>query len=133
MKKACNFAGLFHSERKNPSKWQSHTPLLNSRFELVHLNALTTPPVGSVYFCVSPLHYVYLCVKFALSTFGTVNMQSTKLIRMLKEDGWQEVRIKGSHHHFKHPTKKGLVTVPHPKKDLPEGTVISILKQASLK
>ncbi|MFH3664037.1 type II toxin-antitoxin system HicA family toxin, partial [Acinetobacter baumannii] len=30
------------------------------------------------------------------------------------------------------PTKKGLVTIPHPKKDLPNGTVKSILKQAGL-
>lgn len=60
-------------------------------------------------------------------------MNSTKLIRMLEEDGWQLIRTKGSHHHFKHPTKLGLVTVPHPKKDLPVGTVTSILKQAGLK
>lgn len=60
-------------------------------------------------------------------------MNSTKLIRMLEDDGWQEIRINGSHHHFKHSTKKGLVTVPHPKKDLPVGTVTSILKQAGLK
>lgn len=60
-------------------------------------------------------------------------MNSTKLIRMLKEDGWKNVRTKGSHHHFKHPTKSGLVTVPHPEKDLPIGTVNSILKQAGLK
>ena len=60
-------------------------------------------------------------------------MNSTKLIRMLEEDGWKEVRCKGSHHHFKHPTKPGLVTVPHPNKDLPPGTINSVLKQAGLK
>ena len=60
-------------------------------------------------------------------------MNSAKLIRMLEDDGWQVIRINGSHHHLKHPTKKGLVTVPHPKKDLPAGTVASILKQAGLK
>lgn len=60
-------------------------------------------------------------------------MNSTTLIRMLEEDGWIEVRTKGSHHQFKHPAKPGLVTVPHPKKDLPAGTVNSILKQAGLK
>lgn len=59
-------------------------------------------------------------------------MHSSKLIRMLKEDGWQQVRVTGSHHHFKHPEKKGLVTVPHPKKDLPLGTYRSILKSAGL-
>jgi predicted RNA binding protein YcfA (HicA-like mRNA interferase family) len=52
---------------------------------------------------------------------------------MLEEDGWQHIRTNGSHHHFKHPVKKSLLTVPHPKKDLPTGTVKSILKTAGLK
>ena len=60
-------------------------------------------------------------------------MNSSDVIRMLEADGWSEVRVTGSHHHFKHQTKAGLVTVPHPKKDLPKGTVNSILKQAGLK
>ena len=59
-------------------------------------------------------------------------MKSLDLIKMIAADGWYEVRVKGSHHHFKHPTKEGLVTVPHPKKDLPIGTVNNILKQAGL-
>lgn len=60
-------------------------------------------------------------------------MNSTKLLRMLEDDGWLVLRIKGSHHQMKHPTKPNLVTVPHPKKELPIGTVTSILKQAGLK
>ncbi|WP_426072565.1 type II toxin-antitoxin system HicA family toxin [Janthinobacterium sp. DSP2-3-3] len=60
-------------------------------------------------------------------------MNSSHLIWMLKEDGWEEVRVKGSHHHFKHAEKPGLVTVPHPKKDLPVGTGNSILRSAGLK
>ncbi|MGC5885758.1 type II toxin-antitoxin system HicA family toxin [Ralstonia pseudosolanacearum] len=59
-------------------------------------------------------------------------MQSAQVIRMLEEDGWELRRITGSHHQFKHPRKPGLVTVPHPKKDLPIGTVRSILKTAGL-
>ncbi|MCL1619524.1 type II toxin-antitoxin system HicA family toxin [Ralstonia sp. SM1864_UCD524_TZ4] len=58
-------------------------------------------------------------------------MQSAQLIRMLEDDGWQLVRINGSHHHYKHPEKPGLLTVPHPKKDLPIGTVRSIQKKAA--
>jgi predicted RNA binding protein YcfA (HicA-like mRNA interferase family) len=50
----------------------------------------------------------------------------------VQKDGWHIVRTKGSHHHFKHQKKKGLVTIPHPKKDIPMGTVKSILKQAGL-
>ncbi|TCB50978.1 type II toxin-antitoxin system HicA family toxin [Acinetobacter sp. ANC 4779] len=60
-------------------------------------------------------------------------MKSLDLIKMIEEDGWYQVRCKGDHYHFKHSTKKGLVTVPHPKKDLPIGTLKSILKQAGLK
>ncbi|AQZ81583.1 addiction module toxin, HicA family [Acinetobacter calcoaceticus] len=60
-------------------------------------------------------------------------MKSLDLVKMIEADGWYLDRIKGSHHHFKHPTKKGIVTIPHPKKDLPSGTVKNILKQAGLK
>ena len=50
-------------------------------------------------------------------------------------DGWQLVKIDGSHHHYKHPQKSGKVTIPfHTKpKDLDKKNVNSILKQAGLK
>lgn len=60
-------------------------------------------------------------------------MNSREVIAKLKADGWQMVAAKGSHHQFKHPTKPGRVTVPHPKRDLPKGTLNSIWKQAGLK
>ncbi len=60
-------------------------------------------------------------------------MRSREVIELLEADGWYEVAVKGSHHQFKHPTKHGRVTVPHPKSDLPKGTYQSILKQAGLK
>lgn len=60
-------------------------------------------------------------------------MNSIQLIKRLEGDGWYLVRIKGSHHHFKHPEKPGLVTVPHSKKDLPVGTWKSVPKDAGLK
>jgi predicted RNA binding protein YcfA (HicA-like mRNA interferase family) len=60
-------------------------------------------------------------------------MESRELIKLIKADGWEHVRTVGSHYQFKHPTKSGIVTVPHPKKDLPSGTVNSVLKQAKLK
>ncbi|MDF3696639.1 type II toxin-antitoxin system HicA family toxin, partial [Enterobacter hormaechei] len=41
-------------------------------------------------------------------------MDSRNAIAMIEADGWYLVRVKGSHHQFKHPTKKGLVTVKHP-------------------
>ena len=57
-------------------------------------------------------------------------MTSREVIAKLKEDGWTLVHARGSHHHFKHPNKPGRVTVPHPKKGLPIGTLRSIYKQA---
>jgi len=51
---------------------------------------------------------------------------------MLEKDGWVLVATKGSHHQFKHPSKAGRVTVPHPKRDIPSGTLKSILKQAGV-
>ncbi len=57
-------------------------------------------------------------------------MNSREVIRRLVADGWELVRTKGSHHQYRHPSKPGLVTVPHPKRDLPIGTVRSIAKQA---
>lgn len=50
----------------------------------------------------------------------------------LEDDGWFLVSIKGSHHHFKHKEKPGKVTLPHPKSNLPKGTVRSIARQAGL-
>lgn len=60
-------------------------------------------------------------------------MSSKDLFKILKEDGWILKAIVGSHHQFVHPIKRGKVTVPHPRKDLPDKTVMSILKQAGLK
>lgn len=60
------------------------------------------------------------------------NKSSREVIQMLKADGWVMVAQVGSHTQFKHPTKTGRVTVPHPKKTLPIGTLKSIMKQAGL-
>jgi len=60
-------------------------------------------------------------------------MHSRDLIKQLQKDGWYEVSQVGSHKQFKHPTKKGRVTVPHPKRDIPIGTLKSIEKQARIK
>ncbi len=60
-------------------------------------------------------------------------MKSQDVIRALKADGWKQVAQKGSHVQFKHPTKPGRVTVPHPKRDIPLGTLRSNETQAVFK
>jgi len=59
-------------------------------------------------------------------------MQSKEVIKRLEADGWYKVGQKGSHVQFKHPEKPGRVTVPHPKRDIPKGTLRNIEKQAGI-
>jgi Predicted periplasmic or secreted lipoprotein len=57
----------------------------------------------------------------------------SELIALLEKDGWVQVRMKGSHRQFHHPTKPGTVTVAgKPSIDIPPGTLSSALKQAGL-
>lgn len=57
---------------------------------------------------------------------------SREIISILKENGWYEIACDGDYHQFKHPYLKGRVTVTHPRKDIPIGTLKSIAKQAGI-
>ncbi|MBB1610984.1 MULTISPECIES: type II toxin-antitoxin system HicA family toxin [Pseudomonas] len=59
-------------------------------------------------------------------------MQSRQLIKELEATGWVLERVTESHHLFKHPYRPNTVPAPHPKKDLPRGTVRAIRKLAEL-
>ncbi|MDX8446663.1 type II toxin-antitoxin system HicA family toxin [Mesorhizobium captivum] len=53
---------------------------------------------------------------------------SRRIIKRLKDEGFELVSVRGSHHKF----RKGAIVlvVPHPEKDLPIGTARAIAKQA---
>ena len=57
---------------------------------------------------------------------------SREVIQMLKADGWYLYEVERSHHQFKHPVKKGKVTVKHPNKDIPPKTLKRISQQSGL-
>ncbi|WP_273789920.1 type II toxin-antitoxin system HicA family toxin [Bartonella sp. ML70XJBT] len=57
-----------------------------------------------------------------------MEQDSRKIIAKLKRDGFELVKVKGSHHKLKKDGK--VVIVPHPKKNLPIGTARSIAQQA---
>jgi predicted RNA binding protein YcfA (HicA-like mRNA interferase family) len=59
-------------------------------------------------------------------------MRSADLIRQLEKAGWVLKRVRGSHHVFIHPRRRGIVVVPHPKRELGVGLVAAIRKQAGL-
>jgi predicted RNA binding protein YcfA (HicA-like mRNA interferase family) len=57
-----------------------------------------------------------------------------EVIKLVETDGWYVVAQKGSHRQYKHPIKKGRVTIPGKlSDDLNPKTELSILKQAGLK
>ena len=59
-------------------------------------------------------------------------MTYRQLIKLIQKDGWD--LVKTSHRQFKHPTKKGKVTIPGKLgMDVPKGLLNRILKQAGLK
>jgi predicted RNA binding protein YcfA (HicA-like mRNA interferase family) len=63
-------------------------------------------------------------------------MKYRELVKKLEADGWFVERVAGSHMQFRHPSKPGTVTVPAGGKlarDVPPGTLNSVLKQAGLK
>lgn len=59
-------------------------------------------------------------------------MNSREVIRKLEENGWREVAQRGSHKQFRHPDRSGRVTVPHPSRDIPIGTLRSIERQSGV-
>lgn len=56
-----------------------------------------------------------------------------EIIALLERDGWLLKRVSGSHRHYSHPQKPGLVTVAgKTSATLKPGTEASILKQAGM-
>jgi predicted RNA binding protein YcfA (HicA-like mRNA interferase family) len=61
-------------------------------------------------------------------------MKVKEIIKLIEKDGWYLARQKGSHKQYKHPSKKGLVTISghKPSDEIALGTLNSILKQAQI-
>ena len=55
---------------------------------------------------------------------------SRDIVARLKRDGFELVSVRGAHHKFAHRRSRRVVIVPHPRKDIPPGTVSSIYRQA---
>ena len=59
-------------------------------------------------------------------------MSSREIIRRIEAAGWVHFDTRGSHWQFTHPSRPGRVTVPHPKRDFPIGTLRSIEIQSGV-
>jgi predicted RNA binding protein YcfA (HicA-like mRNA interferase family) len=61
-------------------------------------------------------------------------MKVRDIIKMIEKDGWFLVDIEGDHRQYKHPQKRGKVTIAgRPSDEMPPGTLISVYKQAQIK
>ncbi|QNN21203.1 type II toxin-antitoxin system HicA family toxin [Planctomycetales bacterium ZRK34] len=63
-------------------------------------------------------------------------MKYRDIIKLIESHGWKLDRTVGSHMQYRHPTRPGTVTISAGgklNKDIPPGTLNSILKQAGLK
>ena len=57
-------------------------------------------------------------------------MTDKELIKLIEEDGWYLARQTGGHRQFKHPVKKGIVTVPY---KIKKNIELSVMRQAGIK
>ena len=55
----------------------------------------------------------------------------SKILRILKKDGWYLSRTRGSHREFKHPTKKGVTTVNGKESDDVTGFILNSIESQS--
>lgn len=53
---------------------------------------------------------------------------SRKIMKRLREEGYELISVRGSHHKFRKGEK--ILIIPHPKRDLPLGTARAIAKDA---
>ncbi len=61
-----------------------------------------------------------------------MDMSGKEVIKLLKSNGWKEVRVEGSHHIMKKEAKE--ISVPlHGNKSMKKGLLNAILKEANLK
>lgn len=95
------------------------------------VRALVTIRIRCAFFMLTDTYPMRIIV--GNSKGGTMGNSSREVIAKLKTDGWEFDSTTGDHHHFKHPTKPGKVTVPHPVKDIKIGTLKSIERQSGVK
>ena len=61
-------------------------------------------------------------------------MKVRDVVKRIKADGWYYSYTEGDHHHYRHDTKPGKVTVPgHPSDEVKPGTLSGIWRQAGLR
>ena len=63
---------------------------------------------------------------------GNPALTPDDVIRILRKNGFELLRTRGSHQIFKNRTNGKMTIVPMHKRDPPKGTLLAILKQAGI-
>jgi len=61
-----------------------------------------------------------------------IRYSSKELIRIITNNGWYLVSIRGSHHKFRHKERPGIIVIPHPRNIVSTGTASHIIKTAGI-
>jgi predicted RNA binding protein YcfA (HicA-like mRNA interferase family) len=59
-------------------------------------------------------------------------VSGTELVKALERAGFVVTRVKGSHHRLKHPDGRSTTVPVHGGRDVPKGTLRSVLQDAAL-
>ena len=59
-------------------------------------------------------------------------VRGDRVVRVLERAGFKIARVSGSHHVMRHPDGRGTTVPVHPGRDVPKGTLRSILADAGL-
>ena len=59
-------------------------------------------------------------------------MKGTELLRLLKKNGWRVVSVRGSHHKLTKAGYGSIIVPVHRGRDIPKGTLSTIMKQVGL-
>lgn len=65
-----------------------------------------------------------------MSKHGTNKGGRNKLVKLIQADGWYLARVSGGHWQYKHPVKKGIVTIPL---KISKNIELSVRRQAGLR
>lgn len=78
--------------------------------------------------------FASICVYLTLKTAWRLVVKVRDVIKLVEADGWYHVGTRGDHRQYKHPIKKGRVTIPgHPSDEMKPYLYNSVLKQAQIK
>lgn len=115
-------------------KLNKELSFLNFSGRQLKMNDFSKKTLNNKYFSINSQLFLFNRSKitiFAQNSYTMRTIKTLKILRELKKDGWVMVHQVGSHRQFKHPTKKGKVTVNGSESDDVWGPKLKSIEQQS--